>query len=281
MQGYDVQQSTTAYPLVFLMVLTSDHISPATGLTPTVTISKNGGSFASPSGAVSEIANGWYKVAGNATDTAMLGPVILHATGSGADPTDALFPVVAYNPQTTSLGLSLAKTTNITGFNDIAATAIVSSGAITTSSGAVSTVTTVTNQLTGAAIATAILTDTTSGDFATTGSPGHILVTQLGGAFTSTSSVFTTASLVNAPSGSGGGISLSTTMNSPRALDSIADGSFTVNDALWSAVGAGVGIKDASSGTSLIVKTPSTATVLRTYTITTAAIPTTVPTKIA
>lgn len=37
----------------------------------------------------------------------------------------------------------LAKTTNITGFNDIAATAIVSSGAITTSGGAVSNVTTV------------------------------------------------------------------------------------------------------------------------------------------
>lgn len=45
---------------------------------------------------------------------------------------------------TASLGtFVLAKTTNITGFNDIAATAIVSSGAITTSGGAVSTVTTV------------------------------------------------------------------------------------------------------------------------------------------
>ncbi len=44
---------------------------------------------------------------------------------------------------TAKLGtFALAKTTNITGFNDIAATAIVSSGAITTSGGAVSTVTT-------------------------------------------------------------------------------------------------------------------------------------------
>jgi hypothetical protein len=40
--------------------------------------------------------------------------------------------------------LTLAKTTNITGFNDIAATAVVSSGAITTSGGAVTTVTNVT-----------------------------------------------------------------------------------------------------------------------------------------
>jgi hypothetical protein len=61
--------------------------------------------------------------------------------------------------------ISLAKTTNITGFNDIAATSIVSSGAITTSGGAVSTVTTVTNQLTTAQIATAVWTDTTAGDF--------------------------------------------------------------------------------------------------------------------
>ncbi len=47
------------------------------------------------------------------------------------------------NPDSAAFGLSLAKTTNITGFNDIAATAIVSSGAITTSGGAVSNVTTV------------------------------------------------------------------------------------------------------------------------------------------
>jgi hypothetical protein len=51
---------------------------------------------------------------------------------------------------------------------------------------------------TAAAIATAIFTDTTSSDFTTAGSPGKILVTQLGGTFTTTSSsVFSTASLAN------------------------------------------------------------------------------------
>jgi hypothetical protein len=55
--------------------------------------------------------------------------------------------------------LTLAKTTNITGFNDIAATDIVSSGAITTSGGAVSTVTN-TTQLNGAS--TVVLTDVSS-----------------------------------------------------------------------------------------------------------------------
>lgn len=55
---------------------------------------------------------------------------------------------------------------------------------------------------TAAAIATAVWTDTTAGDFTTTSSPGKILVAQLGGAFTSTSSsVYSTASLANAPTG--------------------------------------------------------------------------------
>lgn len=55
-----------------------------------------------------------------------------------------------------------------------------------------------------AAIATAVWTDTTAGDFATASSPGKILVTQLGGTFTTNaSSIFTVAALANGPSGSG------------------------------------------------------------------------------
>jgi hypothetical protein len=46
--------------------------------------------------------------------------------------------LVAVDHQSASFGLSLAKTTNITGFNDIAATSIVTGGAITTSAGKVS-----------------------------------------------------------------------------------------------------------------------------------------------
>jgi hypothetical protein len=104
---YDIQQSTTAFPLLFLMVLTSDHVSPATGLSPTVTLSKSGGAFASPSGAVSEIASGWYKVAGNATDSNTLGPLVLHATAATADPSDTVYNVVVYNPQdSVRLGLT-------------------------------------------------------------------------------------------------------------------------------------------------------------------------------
>jgi hypothetical protein len=97
--SYQIKNGSTAYPLVFMMVDSTDHISAKTGLSPTVTLSKAGAAFASPSGAVTEIANGWYKVAGNATDTGTNGPLILHATGTGADPTDTIFEVVAFDPQ--------------------------------------------------------------------------------------------------------------------------------------------------------------------------------------
>lgn len=102
-----VQQSTTQLALKFLLVSSTDHISPVTGATATVTIRKEGGAFAAPAGAVTEIANGWYQVAGNATDTNTLGDIILHATATGADPTDRVVAtVVAFNPQAANLGLS-------------------------------------------------------------------------------------------------------------------------------------------------------------------------------
>lgn len=104
---YKLKQSQTARPLLFLMVDSADHVSAKTGLTPTVTLSKNGASFASPAGAVSEVGSGWYKVAPNATDTATLGPLLLHATASSADPVDVVFEVIAYDPEDgASLGLS-------------------------------------------------------------------------------------------------------------------------------------------------------------------------------
>ena len=103
--------------------------------------------------------------------------VVFMLTGSGIRVAPIEIELTAVNNQSAAFGLSLAKTTNITGFNDIAATAIVSSGAITTSGGAVSTVTTVTNQLTAAAIATGIWKDTTAGDFTVASSIGLSLYT--------------------------------------------------------------------------------------------------------
>lgn len=102
-----LKQSSTAQPLTFLLVDGTDHITPETGLTPTVTLSKNGAAFAGQAGAVTEIGLGWYKVAGNATDTNTLGSLILHATATGADPTDREFSVVAFDPLLASLGLTI------------------------------------------------------------------------------------------------------------------------------------------------------------------------------
>ncbi len=98
-ESYPLLSGQTTQPLVFFMTLASDHISACTGITATVTLSKNGGSFASPSGTVSEIANGWYKVAGNATDEGTKGPLLLHATSGTCDNTDSAFYVVGYDPQ--------------------------------------------------------------------------------------------------------------------------------------------------------------------------------------
>jgi hypothetical protein len=102
-----LKQSSAAQPLPFLMVDSSDHITGKLGLSPTVVISKNGATFSSPSGAVTEIGNGWYKVAGHSTDTNTLGPLILHASAVGADPFDTMYDVVVFDPQDVAqLGLT-------------------------------------------------------------------------------------------------------------------------------------------------------------------------------
>ncbi len=83
------KKDQTTSPLVFLMISSVDHISPAVGATPTVTLSKNGGAFGIATGAVSEIGFGWYKLVPNTSDFNTVGPLVVHATATGADPTDA------------------------------------------------------------------------------------------------------------------------------------------------------------------------------------------------
>jgi hypothetical protein len=96
--GYAIQQSNTLEPIRFLLVLSADHITGATGQTPTVTIAKNTGVFVTPAGAVTEVGNGWYSIAPNAVDASTLGPLLLHATATACDPTDDQYDVVSYNP---------------------------------------------------------------------------------------------------------------------------------------------------------------------------------------
>lgn len=94
------QKDTTTYPIQFLMVDADDHVSPKTGLTPTVKVSKNGGAFADANGVVSEIGYGIYKLAGHADDRDTLGEMLIHAEAAGADNTDTKVMIVDYDPFT-------------------------------------------------------------------------------------------------------------------------------------------------------------------------------------
>lgn len=101
-----VQQSTT-YTRSFLMVSSTDHITGLTGATVTVNISKAGAAFGAAAGTVTEVANGWYKVALTAVDTGTLGDLSFHCTATGGDPTDFADQIVAFNPlDSVRLGLT-------------------------------------------------------------------------------------------------------------------------------------------------------------------------------
>ena len=76
------------YTRLFKMISSSDHLSLKTGATPSVNISKAGAAFGKASGAVSEVANGWYKIVLNATDTNTAGDLAFYCTGFGTDDTD-------------------------------------------------------------------------------------------------------------------------------------------------------------------------------------------------
>lgn len=89
---------STAYTVVFKLFLSSDHVTPATGKTVAVTISKAGGAFGNPNAGASnatEISGGWYKFALDTTDTGTLGDMILVGTATACDTSDIAMSVVA------------------------------------------------------------------------------------------------------------------------------------------------------------------------------------------
>jgi hypothetical protein len=89
-QGVAVRVPLQAY-------LSSDHISPATGQTIAITISKNAAAYGNPSGGATnatEIANGSYYVDLSASDTGTLGPLWVRGAVSGIDDVIAIFRVV-------------------------------------------------------------------------------------------------------------------------------------------------------------------------------------------
>lgn len=100
------KQNSTGRPITFLLVSSSDHVTPQTGKSPTVTLSKDGGAFGAASGAISEIASGLYALAGNATDRDTLGELVIRATATGCDDVMIACVIVATDPFDGNLGLS-------------------------------------------------------------------------------------------------------------------------------------------------------------------------------
>lgn len=76
-----------------MMVDSTDHVTGKTGLTLTITASKDGGAFGSIAPTVTERGNGWYNLALTASHTDTLGDLALHITGTAADPTDMVILV--------------------------------------------------------------------------------------------------------------------------------------------------------------------------------------------
>jgi len=92
------QRNSVTYPMTFLMVLSSDGKTKATGLSPVVKISKNGGLFTDPHGAVTEIGNGMYAIAPHAMDRDTLGEFNIYATAATAQSTYEQYDIVATDP---------------------------------------------------------------------------------------------------------------------------------------------------------------------------------------
>ena len=92
----EVIDQSVAIRVSFEAYLSSDHLSPATGKTIAVTISKNGGAFGNPSAGAtnaSEIGSGSYYVDFSTTDTGTVGPIVLMGTSSGVDTVKAHYRV--------------------------------------------------------------------------------------------------------------------------------------------------------------------------------------------
>lgn len=99
------------------MVATSDHLSPLTGATCAVAVSKAGGAFATAGGTVTEVSGGWYKIALTTTDTNTLGDLAFHITAASGDNTDFVDQVCA-----NILGDTLPA--NATQINGVATTSV-------------------------------------------------------------------------------------------------------------------------------------------------------------
>lgn len=93
-----ILKQNTARNVMVLMIDSTDRVTGKTGLTLTVTVSKDGGAFGAIAPVVTERGDGWYSVALTASDTDTVGDLALHITGAGADNFDETCDVQADVP---------------------------------------------------------------------------------------------------------------------------------------------------------------------------------------
>jgi len=84
---------SVARSVMAFMTDSADHLAGKAGLTLTITASKNGAAFASITPTVNDRGSGWYELLLTTAHTDTLGDLVLHVTGTGADPTDVRLEV--------------------------------------------------------------------------------------------------------------------------------------------------------------------------------------------
>lgn len=92
----------TAFTIMLKVFSNSDHISPSSGSTVGVKISKAGAAFINPNAGATNAAEvdstngpGWYKYSADSTDLNTLGDFVIRATATSCDPSEQVCMVVA------------------------------------------------------------------------------------------------------------------------------------------------------------------------------------------
>lgn len=93
----EVKVSTTKNLMVF-MTDVLDHVTGKTGLTLSISASKDGSSFSTITPTVTERGYGWYNIALTSSHLDTIGDLVLHITSTGADPTDLILQVIYHTP---------------------------------------------------------------------------------------------------------------------------------------------------------------------------------------
>lgn len=88
--------------VLFHLCKTADQ-ADCTGVVPVVTLSKAGAAFAGAVGAVSELANGWYKIVLDAADVDTLGQLAMRAAVATADTLDVVHQIIALDLNTATV----------------------------------------------------------------------------------------------------------------------------------------------------------------------------------